>query len=98
MTFAALLGRRVGVTPDEVVVRQQSLLTRLGLPTRADGLSAQALLHATLWDKKARGGRVRWILPTALGHAALCADIADADVRATLIEIGADDDVSDSVE
>ncbi|HUY77149.1 MAG TPA: 3-dehydroquinate synthase [Ktedonobacterales bacterium] len=96
MTFASRLGRRLGVTPDAVVVRQAALLTRLGLPTRADGLSAQALLATTLWDKKARGGRVRWILPTALGEAALFADVPDADVRAALIEIGANDDVDES--
>ncbi len=96
MTFASLLGRRVGVTPDEVVLRQMALLTRLGLPTRADGLSARALLAATLWDKKARGGRVRWILPTKLGQAALFADIPDDDVHATLIEIGATDDLDEN--
>ncbi len=93
MTIASHLGQRLGITPDEVVQRQTALLTRLQLPTRADGLSVRALLGTTLWDKKARGGRIRWALPTALGESAIFADVPDDEVRAALIEIGAIDDL-----
>jgi shikimate kinase/3-dehydroquinate synthase len=89
MTFAARLGVRAGVTPHSVVERQEALLTHFGLPTRVAGISAAALLQAMLWDKKVRGGQVRWVLPTALGASALFDDVAEADVRATLAEIGA---------
>jgi 3-dehydroquinate synthase len=93
MAFAARLGVRAGLTPPSLVARQDGLLTRFGLPTRADGLSASALLGAMLWDKKVRGGRVRWVLPTALGSAAMFSDLRDEDVRAALVEIGAVEDV-----
>ncbi len=89
MVFAARLGWRMGVTPREAVDRLEALLTRFGLPTRIEGLSAPALLRATLWDKKARGGRARWALLTALGASALFGDAPEAAVRETLLELGA---------
>lgn len=89
MVFAARLGWRMGVTPREVVERLEALLTRFGLPTRLDGLSAPALLRAALWDKKARGGRVRWALLTALGESALFDGAPESAIRETLLELGA---------
>ncbi len=89
MVFASRLGRHIGVTPAEVCDRQEALLKRFGLPMRIDGLSAHELVRVMLLDKKARGGRLRWILPTALGQATLFSDVSEADVRATLAELGA---------
>ncbi len=92
MVFAARLGWRMGVTPREVVDRLEALLMRFGLPTRLDGLSASALLRATLWDKKARGGRVRWALLTALGASAIFDSAPESAIRETLLELGATTD------
>jgi 3-dehydroquinate synthase len=89
MAFAGRLGLRLGVTPEDVVLRQEALLTHFGLPIRAEGLSSLALLRTMYWDKKVRDGRVRWVLPPALGEGALFADVPEAEVRATLLEIGA---------
>ncbi len=89
MAFAGRLGLRLGVTPEDVVIQQEELLTRFGLPIRAEGLSSLALLRTMYWDKKVSGGRVRWVLPTALGEGALFADVSEDEVRATLLEIGA---------
>src|SRR5262249_23249314 len=92
MVAAARIGRRLGVTPDEVVTRQEALLVRFGLPACAAGLAVSVLLRAALWDKKVRGGQVRWVLPTALGAATLTADVPEEEVRAALLEIDAVDD------
>ncbi|MDE3228705.1 MAG: hypothetical protein KGO05_02395, partial [Chloroflexota bacterium] len=81
--------QRIGVTPPAVAARLEALLARFGLPTRLDGLSAPALLRATLWDKKARGGTVRWALLTDLGAATLVASAPEEAIRATLLELGA---------
>lgn len=89
MVFAARLGWRMGVTSRDVVDRLEALLAQFGLPTRIDGLSAPALLRATLWDKKARGGRVRWALLTAMGASALFDGAPEDAIRATLLELGA---------
>lgn len=95
MVFAARLGARLGVTPPDVATRLEALLIRLGLPTRLDGLGVSDLLRATLWDKKARGGHVRWVLLTALGSATLFGSAPEDALRATLIELGASDEASD---
>jgi 3-dehydroquinate synthase len=92
MVAAARIGRRIGLTPAEVVARVEALLARFGLPIRAERLSISALLSAALWDKKVRSGQVRWVLPTALGAATLTGDVSEKDVRAVLREIGAVDD------
>ncbi|HLZ25279.1 MAG TPA: 3-dehydroquinate synthase [Ktedonobacterales bacterium] len=92
MAAAARIGARVGITPASVVKRQDTLLERFGLPVRMDDISAPALLRAALWDKKVRGGKVRWVLPKALGSSAVFADVSEEDVRAVLLELGAVDD------
>jgi len=89
MTFAARLGVRHGVTPADVPARQEALLARFGLPTQLGGLDVDELVAAALWDKKVRGGRVRWILPTAVGAATVLDDVPESTVRAVLLELGA---------
>jgi 3-dehydroquinate synthetase len=90
MMVAARIGVLLGVTPDEVVTRQEKLLTYLGLPTSLKGVSVSALLGAALWDKKVRGGSVRWILPTELGRSRVVSDVPLATVRQALLETGAE--------
>jgi 3-dehydroquinate synthetase len=88
MAFAARLGRRIGVSPAEVIARQDALLARMGLPTRIDGLPLEALLDAMTHDKKTRDGATRWVIPTALGKSVLMT-VSREDVRAALLEFGA---------
>jgi 3-dehydroquinate synthase len=90
MAFAARLGYRIGVTPAELIERQDALLERTGLPIRADGLPLDRLYDAMARDKKARDGAMRWVIPTALGRSALIA-LPTEDVRAALLEFGATD-------
>jgi shikimate kinase / 3-dehydroquinate synthase len=97
MVFAARLGVRLGVTPAPVAKRVEALLARFGLPTRLDGLSASALLHAIQWDKKARGGRVRWIMLTELGASAVADGAPEVALRTTLAELGALDDAGEAL-
>jgi shikimate kinase/3-dehydroquinate synthase len=67
----------------------EDLLGRLGLPTRLGGLPADLLLAAMRYDKKARGGRLRWVLPERLGRVAVRDDVAEAEVLSVLRELGA---------
>lgn len=90
MNVAARIGASLGVTPAEVVERQEKLLTYLGLPTSLEGVSANALMGAALWDKKVRGGAVRWILPTTLGRTAIVSDVPLEVVREALLAAGAE--------
>ncbi len=90
MCVAARIGARLGVTPPDVVERQERLLTCLGLPTSLKGVSAAALMGAMFSDKKVRGGSVRWVLPTALGRSAVVSDVPLEAVRAALQAVGAE--------
>jgi 3-dehydroquinate synthase len=84
MSFAVRLGLRIGVTPGEVVVRQDALLKHFGLPSRLDDdAPLEALLNAMAHDKKARAGKLRWAIPTALGQSDLL-EIPVGDVLAAL--------------
>jgi 3-dehydroquinate synthase len=89
MMAEAQLGRRLGITPDEVITRQRALLERYGLPTSLGGIPATDLLRACLWDKKVQHGRIRWVLPSALGEAAVVSDVGDADIERALRDVGA---------
>ena len=92
MAVAARVGQRMGITPDDVVARQDALLAAFGLPLRCPDVSATALIRAALWDKKTRGGRVRWVLLAGIGEARVVADVPDETVRAALLEVGASDE------
>lgn len=61
--------------------RQQRLIAACGLPERAPGLDAAAILDATRSDKKVRGGTVRWVLLEAIGRAVTRDDVPEAVVR-----------------
>ena len=90
MNVAARIGASLGITPAEVVTRQEKLLAYLGLPISLEGVSASALMGAALWDKKVRGGAVRWVLPTALGHTTIVSDVPLDIVRDALLAAGAE--------
>lgn len=90
MNVAARIGALLGVTPPDVVARQEKLLAYLGLPTSLEGVSATALMAAALWDKKVRGGSVRWVLPTALGRSTVIGNVPTEVVREALLASGAE--------
>lgn len=89
MAVEAHLALRLHLCAGALVARQEGLLMRFGLPTRLPPLSAGALMQAALWDKKVRGGRVRWVLPADLGSATIVDDVPDEAVRDILVRCGA---------
>lgn len=95
MAAAARIGQALGVTPPDVVARQDALLEALGLPMRCPDVPARALMRAALWDKKVRGGRVRWVLISRLGEARVVENVPDDVVRSALLEIGASGDAGE---
>jgi 3-dehydroquinate synthase len=83
----ARLARRLGIADDATVATQEGLLTRLGLPVHAPGVDVQAVLNAITHDKKARDGRVPFVLAPRLGHFRVVYDVAPAEVRAAIHEL-----------
>jgi 3-dehydroquinate synthase len=70
MMAAALLGHEIGVTRANDVSRIVSLVRRIGPLPPWPRVPAQALIAAMHSDKKARGGRLRFVLTPRIGKAA----------------------------
>ena len=85
MASAARLAERLGRVGPDFTARQNHLLEAFGLPTAPlPGWPADALLAVMRRDKKNTAGRLRFVLPTRLGHVELVDDIPDPFVRAAL--------------
>jgi 3-dehydroquinate synthetase len=52
-----------------LVESQDAMLTAYGLPDRAPRVDIAKVLAAIPRDKKARRGKVAWVMPRRLGHA-----------------------------
>jgi len=83
----ARLARRLGIADDSTVATQEGLLTRLGLPVHAPDVDVQEVLNAITHDKKARDGRVPFVLAPRLGHFRAVYGVAPAEVQAGIREL-----------
>jgi 3-dehydroquinate synthase len=83
----ARLAERLGVADAATTRRQEALLRTLGLPVRAGALHTDAVVAAIAHDKKARNGRVPFVLAPAIGSFRVVYDVSPADVRAALAAI-----------
>jgi 3-dehydroquinate synthase len=83
----ARLARRLGLADAGTVAAQEELLTRLGLPIRADQLDVQAVLTAITHDKKARDGRVPFVLAPRVGQFRVVYDVPAAEIRGAIQEL-----------
>ncbi|MFG0332528.1 MAG: 3-dehydroquinate synthase [Maioricimonas sp. JB049] len=92
MIYASRLAERLGRIDAADTRRQHDLLDALHLPTSLAGratLDADDVLERMKLDKKASAGKLRFVLPTRLGHVELVDDVPTDDVRAVLDEMTA---------
>jgi 3-dehydroquinate synthase len=87
MTAEARLAERLAIAPAEVTRRQTALLDVLGLPVRTPAVDADAVLAAVAHDKKARDGRVPFVLAPSIGAFRVVYDVTATDVRAALASL-----------
>jgi 3-dehydroquinate synthase len=66
---AARIALSMDLCSKRLVETQDSMLTAFGLPAWEPGVDAARVLAAIPRDKKARRGKVAWVLPRRLGHA-----------------------------
>lgn len=66
--IASRLAVAIGLCPPALADRIEQTLTALNLPTTIPGYTAEQLIAAMRGDKKQQQGRLRWILPRALGQ------------------------------
>jgi 3-dehydroquinate synthetase len=79
LVFASALSETLGLAPRSLRIDVERLLARARLPIRAP-------LPREVWsylqrDKKARAGKVRWILPRRVGLFSEVVDVADGTLR-----------------
>ncbi len=84
---AGLLALRTGRFTEAEHLRLLALLTLLRLPLRTT-VDPDAILAAMHGDKKRRGGRLRFVLPRAIGDVEYGVECAERSVRAVLARLG----------
>jgi 3-dehydroquinate synthase len=86
MMCAARLAQRLGRVDAAFVERQRKLLESLGLPLAVPNVAHDELIELMYHDKKAEHGKLRFVLPSRLGHVELVRDVAIEDIEAVLEE------------
>lgn len=81
---AAWIAHRKGLLREKGFDAIARAVDALGPRPRVSDLDPARLLAATARDKKARAGKVTWVLPAAIGRVVLRQDVTAADVRAAL--------------
>jgi 3-dehydroquinate synthase len=86
MMCAARLAAQMGRIDQAMVDRQRALLVALGLPIETPELDPQEILRVMSRDKKVEHGKLRFVLPSRMGHVELVGDVKPDDVLAALNE------------
>ena len=85
MLCASRLAESLEMIDASITQRQLQLLTTFGLPTNVpDELNRKALIEAMQHDKKTEHGKLRFILPDAMGHVKIIDGIESQLVEAAL--------------
>jgi 3-dehydroquinate synthase len=82
MVFVAELARLAGRTGDELAARHATALSAVGLPTRFDRATFEALLATMRVDKKARGSHLRFVVLDGLAEPGILTDPSEEHLRA----------------
>ncbi|MFO0037873.1 MAG: 3-dehydroquinate synthase [Synechococcaceae cyanobacterium] len=88
MAAAGEIAVRMGLWGEAEQERQCAVIAATGLPSRWPDLDPEAVLRCLQGDKKVREGRVRFVLPTAIGAVAIRDDVAAETIRAALAALG----------
>lgn len=88
MEVAARIAVAKGLLSNGHALRQHKLLQALNLPVHFTDISIELVLEKMQHDKKVRAGRMRWVLPTHIGHAEVYNDIPLALIHEAVAEVG----------
>ena len=81
MVGALKLSIDSGLLAEEVLPRTERLLSALKLPRRAEGCTVDNMYEDIFHDKKTVGGRVAWVLISAIGQTVCRSDVPESAVR-----------------
>jgi len=77
MVCASQLAADKGLMTQEHLSRQIDLLNKAGLPTSFPKIDPKTALQTMYLDKKVKGGKIRYILPTKIGEVIITDDVID---------------------
>src|SRR6266567_8935754 len=83
----ARLARRLGIAGAETVARQERMLETLGLPVRAPAIEVEPVVSAMARDKKAKDGRVPFVLAPRIGAFRIVYDVPATEIRAAIASL-----------
>jgi 3-dehydroquinate synthase len=86
MIVAARISQRMGLLDKDAVFRLKSLIARAGLLVALPGLELVKLTQAMKHDKKILQGRIRFILPRAIGDVIITDEVNPAIIESALAE------------
>ena len=75
MVGAAKIGKEMGVFSSDYLTRLENLIKKTKLPVKAKGLNPEEILQALKVDKKAREGRLFFVVPEDIGRVSLRGDV-----------------------
>jgi 3-dehydroquinate synthase len=87
MLCASRLAERLGRVDAAFTKRQYDLLQAFGLPTAVPEVSHEELVELMYHDKKVERGRLRFVLPSRMGHVEVVRGVETEDI---LVALGAD--------
>ena len=85
MAIAGEIAATMGFWTSTEMERQQNLITKTGLPTQLPSmLDVEAILETLKSDKKVKAGKVRFVLPLALGNVTITDEVPPDILRQVL--------------
>jgi 3-dehydroquinate synthase len=84
MLCASRLAESLEMIDPALTIRQQDLLAKFSLPIDVPAVDLEVVLKAMQQDKKVAHGKLRFVLPTRLGHVELCDGVDTELVRAAI--------------
>ncbi len=86
MIAEARISNKLGIFDRDELIRLKGLIERAGLPTEIPDLEAEELIQAMKHDKKIVGGKIRFVLPRAIGEVFITDEVNPSLVEEALKE------------
>ncbi len=85
MLAAARISNRLGILEQNELIRLRNLIRRAGLAMETPSLELGRIIQAVRHDKKSLGGRIRFILPKAIGEVFITDEVSPSLVEEVLV-------------
>ena len=86
MLAAASISNRMGILDINELARLKSLIKRAGLTTETPNLELERIIQAIRHDKKILGGKIRFVLPKAIGDVFITDEVNPSLVEQVLVD------------